>query len=221
MGTTRSLRRPAATSGRRDARRSIAAQRPNRRERAPRRGRRAKAARRAGSRCERRRLVIPCKVRLGTRSNPAIASAKYSGDPRSRAEGPRSHPHRSGSGQRHGGARLIRAPCACARCWACASFGDSNPARPAPRPIRLIGQPRRSPRPQERLPASARPPHPTMSASQFFAWIFASSSRRSRARSSAARCSCATSSGVTKRTSDLLYRSWRNEACCAASFKIA
>ena len=148
MGTTRSLRRPAATSGRREARRSIAAPRPNRRERAPTRGRRAKAARRGGSRFERRRVGCPLQSVTRHAFEPSIGGAKYSGDPRSRAEGPRSHPHRPGSGQRHGGARLVRAPCACARCWACASSGDSNPARPAPRPIRLTGQPRRSPRPQ-------------------------------------------------------------------------
>ena len=168
MGTTRSLRRPAATSGRRDARRSIEAPRPNRRERAPTRGRRAKAARRGGSRFERRRVGCPLQNATGHAFDPAVAGAKYSGDPRSRAEGPRSHPHRSGSGQRHGGARLVRAPCACARCWACASFGDSNPARPAPRPIRLTGQPSALAPSPERLPASARPPHSVMSASQFF-----------------------------------------------------
>jgi hypothetical protein len=117
---------------------------------------------------------------------------------------------------------VIRAPCACTHCWARASLGDSNPARPAPRPIALTGQPSALAPSPERLPASARlPPQSMRSASQFLAWIFASSSRRARASSSAARCSCATSSGVTKRTSDLLYRSCRNEACCAASIRIA
>jgi hypothetical protein len=87
---------------------------------------------------------------------------------------------------------VIRAPCACTHCWARASLGDSNPARPAPRPIALTGQPSALAPSPERLPASARlPPQSMRSASQFLAWIFASSSRRARASSSAARCSCA------------------------------